>query len=99
MVSEAIPNPPTDLDPPLSVPPVGRKLQFVCDSPEQRTPASAAAEWAAEARDQAAVLLHRARSRMRQIVDEYPVHVVAAAAGAAFLAGLLLRIWRDSDHA
>src|SRR5581483_2628407 len=34
--------------------------------------------------------------RVRQLANEYPLHVIAATAALGFAAGALLRIWRSS---
>jgi hypothetical protein len=60
--------------------------------------ATVADDTVCQARQQAADALRRARNRARYILDEYPLHVIAAAAGAAFVAGALLRIWRSSHE-
>jgi hypothetical protein len=43
-------------------------------------------------------LARRARTRARLVVDKYPLHLVAAVAGAAFVAGIFLRVWRSSRY-
>ena len=43
-------------------------------------------------------LARRARSRARYVVDNYPFHLIAGVAGAAFVAGILLRIWRSNRY-
>lgn len=48
---------------------------------------------------QAAILAHGARAQARRVMDEYPVESIAAVAGAAFLAGAWLRVWRSHRHA
>lgn len=40
--------------------------------------------------------LHRASSRARHVCNEYPLHVIAAVAGTAFVIGALLRLGRSS---
>ena len=40
----------------------------------------------------------RARTRARLIVDQYPLHLIAGVAGAAFLAGIFLRVWRSNRY-
>ncbi len=42
--------------------------------------------------------LDRARARSRQIVDDYPLHIIAGAALAGVVVGVLLRIWRSSRY-
>lgn len=39
-----------------------------------------------------------ARIRSRQIMHDYPFHVIAGAAGVGFLAGVALRIWRSNRY-
>ena len=48
------------------------------------------------AKQTAARRLDEARVRAQNIADEFPLQVIAGTAGAAFLAGVLLRIWRSS---
>jgi ElaB/YqjD/DUF883 family membrane-anchored ribosome-binding protein len=55
-----------------------------------------AAEAANEAKQTAARHLEEARARAQYIADEFPLQVIAATAGAAFLAGVMLRIWRSN---
>jgi hypothetical protein len=43
-------------------------------------------------------LARRARTRARLVVDKYPLHLIAAVAGAAFVAGIFLRVWRSSRY-
>ena len=45
-----------------------------------------------------AQVARQARTRARLIVNEYPLHVIAGVAGAAFVAGIFLRIWRSSRY-
>jgi hypothetical protein len=45
-----------------------------------------------------AQVARQARTRARLIVDEYPLHLIAGVAGAAFVAGIFLRIWRSSRY-
>lgn len=40
--------------------------------------------------------LDEVRARAQNIADEFPLQVIAGTAGAAFLAGVMLRIWRSS---
>jgi hypothetical protein len=40
----------------------------------------------------------QARTRARLMVDQYPLHLIAGVAGAAFLAGILLRVWRSNRY-
>lgn len=49
-----------------------------------------------EAKQTAARRLDEARTRAQNIADEFPLQVIAGTAGAAFLAGVMLRIWRSS---
>ena len=41
-------------------------------------------------------LARTASARARFVVDEYPLHVIAGFAGAAFVAGIVLRVWRSN---
>lgn len=43
-------------------------------------------------------LARRARTRARLVVDKYPLHLIAAVAGTAFVAGIFLRVWRSSRY-
>ena len=43
-------------------------------------------------------LTRRARSRVRYVVDNYPLHLLAAVAGAAFVAGIFLRVSRSNRY-
>jgi hypothetical protein len=43
-------------------------------------------------------LARRARSRAHLVVDKYPLHLIAAVAGTAFVAGIVLRVWRSSRY-
>ncbi|HTE91009.1 MAG TPA: hypothetical protein VK639_18775 [Terriglobales bacterium] len=43
-------------------------------------------------------LARKARTRARFVVDKYPLHLIAAVAGAAFVAGIFLRVWRSSRY-
>lgn len=43
-------------------------------------------------------LARRARSRARHVVDNYPLHLIAGVAGAAFVAGIFLRVWRSNRY-
>lgn len=74
------------------------------DAKQQASAAAAearerAAEVYREAREQSVRTWNRARVRSREIVDEYPLHVIAGVAGAAFIVGVLLRVWRSSRDA
>lgn len=55
---------------------------------------TAASEWRLTAQQNA----QQARSRARYMANQYPVETIAGAAGAAFVAGFALRLWR-SNHA
>jgi ElaB/YqjD/DUF883 family membrane-anchored ribosome-binding protein len=53
-----------------------------------------------EARNRAQFLRNRAqlvRSRAQQYIHDYPLQCLGAVFGAAFLAGMTLRIWRTRD--
>jgi hypothetical protein len=43
-------------------------------------------------------LARRARTRARLVVDKYPLQLIAGIAGAAFVAGIFLRVWRSSRY-
>jgi ElaB/YqjD/DUF883 family membrane-anchored ribosome-binding protein len=69
-----------------------------------------AAAGAAQARDRAADIYRdsreqtlrawrRTRVRANEVINEYPLHVIAGVAGAAFLVGVLLRVWRSNRDA
>ena len=55
----------------------------------------AGAEWV---RDSAIQGVDRARRRLRYWADEYPLQLLAAIAGAGFLTGVLVRIWRSKNY-
>ncbi|HZQ24326.1 MAG TPA: hypothetical protein VFA89_16170 [Terriglobales bacterium] len=50
------------------------------------------------AREISADWLQQTRRRTRKICDERPLQVIAGVAGAAFIAGILLRFWRSSRY-
>jgi ElaB/YqjD/DUF883 family membrane-anchored ribosome-binding protein len=56
----------------------------------------AAGEKAQEVKEAAAERVQRTRRRIDMLVNEYPVQVILAAAGAAFLLGVSLRVWRSN---
>jgi ElaB/YqjD/DUF883 family membrane-anchored ribosome-binding protein len=58
----------------------------------QEGAASKAADLKQAAREHA----HGARSRAAYYAREYPLHVIAAVAGAGFALGIALRIWRST---
>ena len=43
-------------------------------------------------------LARRARSRARYVLDNYPLHIIAGIAGMAFVAGILVRVWRSNRY-
>jgi ElaB/YqjD/DUF883 family membrane-anchored ribosome-binding protein len=51
--------------------------------------------WAVHQSEEA---VRRARIRARHLCNEYPLHVIAAAAGTAFVIGILLRIGRSGHE-
>ncbi len=53
---------------------------------------TAASEWKETAQER----LHVARNRAQLYAHEYPLQVLAGAAGLGFVIGLILRIWRSS---
>lgn len=52
-----------------------------------------------DSRDKTTEALHRARARATYIINEYPLHIIAGVAAAAFLTGVVLRIWRSNRDA
>lgn len=48
-------------------------------------------------KDKAGERLIDARLRARRVAREYPLAVIAGAAGVGVIVGVLLRIWRDHD--
>lgn len=51
-----------------------------------------------QGREKATEAARRARVRARYYADEYPLQVIAVAAGVGFLVGVFLRIWRSSRY-
>ena len=51
-----------------------------------------------QARAKSAEAARRARVQTRNVMDNYPLHFLAGVAGVAFIAGVLLRIWRSSRY-
>jgi ElaB/YqjD/DUF883 family membrane-anchored ribosome-binding protein len=49
-----------------------------------------------ESRASVAEIIESVRRRVRYLAEEYPLQLIAAVAGAAFLTGVLLRIWRSA---
>lgn len=47
-----------------------------------------------DAREKLAKIVENARHQARHLADQYPLHIIAVAAGVGFVAGMLLRIWR-----
>jgi ElaB/YqjD/DUF883 family membrane-anchored ribosome-binding protein len=58
-----------------------------------------AADMYRESRIRTRETLERTRSRVQYVVNEYPVQVIAGVAAVAFVAGVLLRVWRSSRDA
>ena len=56
-----------------------------------------ALDTAGELKDKASVKWADARTRASRLARQYPFAVVLGAAGAAFILGVALRIWRDHD--
>jgi len=54
------------------------------------------ADFYRESRHKTAHTFNRVRSRVSDVVDERPLEVIAGIAAVAFIAGVLLRIWRSS---
>ncbi len=52
-------------------------------------------ETGAEMKDEARASLDQARTRAERLAHEYPLHVIAGAAGLGLLLGIGLRVWRD----
>jgi len=74
------------------------------DAKEQATAAVSqakdrAADIYRESRTKTRVAVDRTRSRINHLVNEYPVQVIAGVAAVAFVAGVLLRVWRSSRDA
>ena len=57
-----------------------------------------ASEALQQGREKAAAAAQRARVRARFYADEYPLQVIAVAAGVGLLVGVFLRIWRSSRY-
>jgi ElaB/YqjD/DUF883 family membrane-anchored ribosome-binding protein len=57
-----------------------------------------AADILANAREASGQWTRSARTRAREVCDERPLQVLAGVAGAAFVAGVLLRFWRSSRY-
>lgn len=57
-----------------------------------------AAETYERTRARASDLMQRARVRSHQIVNDYPLHVIATAAAVGFVAGVILRVWRSNRY-
>ena len=51
-----------------------------------------------QASDRASELVQTGRVRSRQIMHDYPFHVIAGAAVLGAVAGMLLRMWRSSRY-
>jgi ElaB/YqjD/DUF883 family membrane-anchored ribosome-binding protein len=51
-----------------------------------------------QARTASAEVAKQARVRARDVIENYPLHVLAGVAGVALIAGVLLRIWRSSRY-
>lgn len=58
-----------------------------------------AADMYRDSRVRASEALNRAGSRARYFVNEYPLQVIGGVAAAAFIAGVLLRVWRSTRDA
>jgi ElaB/YqjD/DUF883 family membrane-anchored ribosome-binding protein len=58
-----------------------------------------AADMYRESRIRTSAALNRARSRVSYTLDEYPLQVIAGVTAIAFVAGVLLRVWRSSRDA
>ena len=52
-----------------------------------------------QSRDKTAETLQRTRLRSRYYMDEYPLRVIAGVGAAAFVMGIILRIWRSNRNA
>ncbi len=55
-----------------------------------------AASRAADLKETAQQRAREARTRAAHYSHEYPLHVIAAAAGLGFIVGIVMRIWRSS---
>jgi ElaB/YqjD/DUF883 family membrane-anchored ribosome-binding protein len=51
-----------------------------------------------EAKQKTSATLRQSKANARRISYEYPLQVIAGAAAAGFLAGVLLRVWRSSRY-
>jgi uncharacterized protein YjbJ (UPF0337 family) len=69
----------------------GDKASEVLNTARQR-----ASDAVDTARAKASENIEATRRRATHVANEYPVHVVLGAAGAAFALGIALRIWRSS---
>ena len=87
---------------------VGRAVRTVRELPEQLGSLKdrftvirgrgqqAASEKAQELKETANQQMQRTRRRIDHLVSEYPLQVILAAAGAAFVLGVALRVWRSN---
>lgn len=51
------------------------------------------------AKYRARMMTQTARLRVRRATNEYPLQVIGGVAATAFLAGVLLRVWKANRHA
>jgi ElaB/YqjD/DUF883 family membrane-anchored ribosome-binding protein len=58
----------------------------------------AASERAEKMANRASALYERLRDRSRIYAHEYPLRTIAIAAGAGFLLGIVLRVWRSRGY-
>jgi ElaB/YqjD/DUF883 family membrane-anchored ribosome-binding protein len=87
---------------------VGRAIRTVRELPEQLGSLKdrftvirgrgqqAAGEKAQELKDAAAERIERTRRRAGVLIEENPLQVILGVAGAAFLLGVALRVWRSN---
>ena len=51
-----------------------------------------------QARAKSAKMARQTRMQARNVLENYPLHFLAGVAGVAFIAGVLLRVWRSSRY-
>lgn len=77
---------------------VGEKLSEVAEETRDRAKdlALEAGRMAQDLREATIYRAQQARREARRFANERPIHAILAVGGAAFLVGLLLRIWRSN---
>ena len=78
--------------------------QTVSDITDRATEAVSSAGRAVDetfdrAKYRARAATQNARYHVRRVTDEKPLQVIAAVAATAFIAGVLVRVWRSNRHA